>query len=799
MTRFALPILGWALLAAGITEALTTRVDEPSSTTGDRSLFYALDPETAVSVRLAQGESSLVLSMALEVPEPPARDETQTWTFGVQLRLQPHQGEEFTHDLWFRARRSLLENGAERIHGARAGMVLTDIRRVDVPLAKLAPEGGLLTISPLLGTSDMRLQVRVESRQRPDSATVALHLQSENLMNSRAERAGPFPWTALEEVERIRLASADTRPVAAESLSGTTRALHRLGPIHRAPTTHPKGVRLEPGQATQLTLIGPCRIEMTARSLPDQLPVTLDVERILVHGEPVTDDSGVETTDHPLAANPGEMVTLRWNVPLESDPVSLAFTAHPSPQCLWGAPPGSGMEQTIAPETRRLTAWHLSPESDPLEIPLATGTSHGRLKVKARPLPPKDWTPHAATQDPLLTRIRYQLLGREDQVLVEGAFDAPFLPTPLEHRIEPETSPMSEATSIQILHPPEAITLRLATDSPVDMRFLVPLDSGQRAAAYDLPGQWRPHNAPWVQAPYVSVSPNHAASLAENHRLVRFDATVRPVLPEKVPTPGAWRTRTVVPEGRSESHLISEPVRRTRRLWQAWDRTRLAPINQLLVPESGRVRVDYRVDPLSSGRPITLNCGDTSVTSRLPAAASSVHFDGLPPGEQPCRLTAPVGRYLADVPGDGRKWARRRVVRGDRKDLEVLVQVPAGGTTLYVRSYTPEGRAGPTLEARVDGGNPRRRYGRVERITPAVVSGRPAPRGGGAWMEDRASGALVPRRALYIPLGDDLLSGTHRVRVRVTRSDGPVYLRFDAGSAPEPLTDTSPRWEMDGR
>jgi hypothetical protein len=127
------------------------------------------------------------------------------------------------------------------------------------------------------------------------------------------------------------------------------------------------------------------------------------------------------------------------------------------------------------------------------------------------------------------------------------------------------------------------------------------------------------------------------------------------------------------------------------------------------------------------------------------------------------------------------------------------VQVPAGGTTLYVRSYTPEGKAAPTLEARVDNGNPRRRYGHVERITPAIVSGRPAARGGDAWMEDRAKGELVPRAALYIPLGDDLLSGAHRIRIRVTRNDGPVYLRFDAGSAPEPEADTRPRWEMDGR
>jgi hypothetical protein len=798
MTRIALPILGWALLAAGITEALMIRVDEPSSTSGNRSLFYALDEDTSVTVRLAQGESDLALSMALEVLEPPARDEAQTWTWGVQLRLQPHQGEEVTHDLWLRSRRSLLENGAERIHGARAGQILTDIRRVDLPLADLAPEGGLLTLSPLLGESAQRLHLRVESRQRPDAATLAQHLRSGSLMGSRASRMSPFPWTSLDDVERIRLASADARPVGAEHLSGTTRALHRLGPIHPAPTTNPRGLRLEPGQATQITLIGPCRIEVEARNLVDQGTVELDLDRFVVHEEIPSTDTGMEHADDLIAA-PGDLVSLRWNVPLESDPVSLSLTAHPSPECLWGVPPGSGSEQSIAPETRRLTAWHLAPESDPLEIPLATGGSHGRLKVKARPLPPAGWSPETDVQDPLLTRLRYQLVGNAGQVLVEGAFDAPFLPTPLEHRIEPAASLMSEATSIQILHPPEATHLRLTTDSPVDLRFLVPLDPGHRDEAYALPSKWKAHNAPWVQAPYVSVAPSDAESLAEDHRLVRFDATVRPVPEKKVPTPGAWRTRTVVPEGRNESHLISEPVRRNRRLWQAWDRTRLAPSNQLVVPESGRVRVDYRVDPLASGRPITLRCGETAVTSRLPAAASTIHFDGLPTGAQDCQLTAPIGRYLANVPGDGRKWARRRVVRGDLHDLEVIVQVPAGGTTLYVRSYTPEGRAAPTLEAEVDHGNPRRRYGQVERITPAVVSGRPAARGGDAWMEDRASGALIPRRALYIPLGDDLLSGAHRVRIRVTRNDGPVYLRFDAGSAPEPLADTSPRWEMDGR
>ncbi len=805
MRGLALPILGWALLVGGLTEALVHQEDPAPGSGGDRTLYYSLATDQSVGLRLGEGDTSLTLQALLEVPQPSSTDESQTWLYGVEVAIVPPNSEPTTQTFWLRARRSLLANGGERTRGAGRGRVVTDSRRVQLELSGLVPQGGLLRITPVLEDPEQTLLIRVERNQTAEAVEVASYLGNTDLMQERAARRTSIPWSALDTDERVRVASAKTEPLGAEHLSGGTRALHRLGPAHAAPTANPLGEHLQPGESTQLTLHGPCRLHVKTQDASGN-DLHIEPEQAIIVGiDPVEEpeDTGEPQppVEGPIEIPAGALWSLQWTAPADGDGVQIRFRTEPGQVCLWGESPSQKGQQHIAPETRRFTAWRLAPADVPLSVPVATGTEFGHLVVEARALPPGSWTPLTDAQPPEeAVRITYEIIGDKDIVLAEGSFDAPFKPDSLLHRIEPDREAMSEPVRVQVLHPYSARAVRFHSDAPVDLRFLVPMDVERvRSSVYELPKGWEPNHAPWELAPYVSIPPENAEKLVESHHLVRFDATVgpRPVQPSSAP--GAWRTSAIAPLSAGESHLISEPVKRARRIWRDWERTRLKPQNTLLVPSHGRISIDYRVNPLFAGRPITLTCGETTVASHLPAAAATVRFDGLPPGEQHCQLSAPLGRYLADVPGDGRKWARRRVYRADGRTLRVRVTVPQGGTSLFVRAYTLKNTKPPSLEVRVDEGHPKRVWGLVERVTPAIIRYQTPPRGTEAWLEDRSSGALVPRRALYIPLGDDLRPGIHEVELTLPSSNKPVFVRFDSGNSPEPQEAQDAHWEMEGR
>ncbi|MEE2750879.1 MAG: hypothetical protein VX519_05575 [Myxococcota bacterium] len=805
MRSLALPVLGWALLIGGLTEALVNQEATVPGSIGDRTLYYSLTTDQSVGLRLGPEDQSLTLQALLEVPQPSSTEESQTWLYGVQVSIIPPDSDPTVQTFWLRSRRSLLANGGDRIRGAARGRVVTDSRRVELELAGLASRGGLLRVTPILEDPEQTLLLRVERNSRAPALDVATYLADTHLMEERTERRTSVLWAALEAEERVRVAGSKTEPLGAEHLSGGTRALHRLGPAHAVPTSNPLGDNLQPGESTQLTLQGPCRLHVRTQ---DEAGTDLYIEplrTIILGNHPPEEDSDTATPKSaqggPLEIPPGALWNLQWTAPPDGDGVQIRFRSEPGQACVWGETSGQEGQTHITPETRRFTAWRLQPNDVPLSVPVATGKEFGHLVVEARALPPGNWTPLAGNPPPEdAPRVSYEIVGDHDVVLAEGAFDAPFRQDSLLHRIEPAREAMSEATRVQVLHPYRATTIRFRSDAPVDLRFLVPMDVERvRSSAYELPKGWEPNHAPWELAPYVSIPPANAEALVESHQLVRFDATVgpRPVQPSSAP--GAWKTSAIAPQVAGESHLISEPVKRVRRIWRDWERTRLEPENTLLVPPHGRISIDYRVNPLFAGRPISLTCGETTVVSHLPAAAATVRFDGLPSGEQNCQLSAPLGRYLADVPGDGRRWARRRVYRADGRTLRVRVPVPQGGTSLFVRTYTLQNAEHPSLEVRVDDGRPNRIWGLVERVTPAIIRYQPPPRGSKAWLEDRSSGSLVPRRALYIPLGDDLEPGTHEVTLTLPASKKPVFVRFDSGSTPEPQDTQDAHWEMDGR
>ena len=89
MRALALPLLGWALLIGGLTEALVHQEAPVPGASGDRTLYYSLATDQAVGLRLGPDDQSLTLQALLEVPLPSSTEESQTWLYGVQVAVVP--------------------------------------------------------------------------------------------------------------------------------------------------------------------------------------------------------------------------------------------------------------------------------------------------------------------------------------------------------------------------------------------------------------------------------------------------------------------------------------------------------------------------------------------------------------------------------------------------------------------------------------------------------------------------------------------------------------------------------------
>ena len=150
-----------------------------------------------------------------------------------------------------------------------------------------------------------------------------------------------------------------------------------------------------------------------------------------------------------------------------------------------------------------------------------------------------------------------------------------------------------------------------------------------------------------------------------------------------------------------------------------------------------------------------------------------------------------------DAPGSGRRWARRGVYRL-QDSLEVEVEVPKGGTSVFARVYTEASQRAPTLTFKVDDGRPRLKTGIVTHPTTPTQRRTPRRTGRTARLIDQEAGRLQAHQGVLIALGDDLAPGMHRVSIQLPSTANPVYIRFDSAAGLPSSTDDRRHWYAEG-
>ena len=212
-----------------------------------------------------------------------------------------------------------------------------------------------------------------------------------------------------------------------------------------------------------------------------------------------------------------------------------------------------------------------------------------------------------------------------------------------------------------------------------------------------------------------------------------------------------------------------------RRAWQDWHRTLLRGATTLQIGDEG-LWVDFRTTDEHIGAQVALRCGLDQEPVELEATTGSLHF-ALPEGESACELDAPQGTWLARAEGDGPRWGRRTLFRADQQDLRVMVPRRSPEEVLFIRAYTPSGRA-PTLRVLVDEGEPERSPVPTEEYTQVEREFVPQEQRESAQLVN--GGTLVGWQAMRVVLRADLAPGTHQLRLHAEGVGGePVYVRMD--------------------
>jgi hypothetical protein len=805
MTRYVLPLLGWLVVGTLVALLTMAQLEKEREPPGMREMYYALAPGQEINIRLLSDEPRIRILAHLETRDPGVEDETLTWLYGLELTVTPSEGEPFTREHWTRSRRTILPDGTRALHSPFQDRVVTDSRIVEIEPGHLLPEGGMLTLRPLLEQRDQRLLLRVYRERNTQPLERTRLFGSPEKQEVRTESVYPFEWDNLEPTERASVMGWIRERLHAETQTAESVPLHRLAPPSAAPTATSDGFLLPSGRATALNVRGPCTLNV-ATELADPEPGKhakgVPLETTLVDASRRSfrledDELSAFRWDVPA----GALWSIRWTNPWHQHDVLMRFTMSPPAGQSWGEPPGAGGEQPQAPEQRRLAHFRADRGMFPIVVPVATGGDWGSLRVDARPSPTQAWIdrvlagedPSAPTDpddpdsvlDPEPVTVTYASYDEDGELLGTGSFEADFEYAPFEAWVEGAIPWVSEETQVHLFHPFEATTLEFTADGPVDLRFLVPIENEpERHEQYALPDGWTGRYAPWELAPYVSLAPTNTQDLIEAQRLTRIDATVRIEPSSRSAGYRSLSTELLLPEGEPPGYPLMERFRNGAP-WEDWHRTQLSGVTELEIPASGELSIDYRVPTSMTGQAVTLSCGERTHQLRLPAAASVLHFAGLEPGRQACALQAPEGSFLARAPGDGDRWTRRQVYRADATTLDLSVPSNLSGkTVVYLRPYTPSWAEAPVIVTELDGGRPRRHGGTSTVLSKGNRRVQPERTGRVARLEDAEFGDMVAWEGIRLVLGDDLVPGEHRIRVQVEASGtpSPVYLRFESTS-----------------
>lgn len=779
--RWRLIAFGW-FVVAGLMAWLQPWADAGSGFTPrgvERVVLFALSEGDEATFRVGRSEEGLRVLTYLETDRPETLDEAETWLYGVGIELV---GEDRTvfREHWTRSRLTLIEDEEPATRSPDEGRVITDSRIIDLVPGEHMSEGGGLVLRPKGLRPGERMLVRVFRVEQDPGVSVVAALS--RTARERIDRLYPLPWPTLSDTELRYHTGLKRTTLPAAELTGESVAVLRHAVPSLAPSSMDWGYRLEPGEATAVNLRGPAVLEIFTAAddtLQSPTPSKMLIEVVKAQGDPKMGSITPARVEVPA----GAIWSLRWFNGWGSEPVSLSYTLRPRQGQSWGEPPGAGGGEPQEPERRRITYYRVGPELEAIDVPVVAAREWGVLRVETRPIADDVWkAAPAADPGQMPATVHWQALDEDGEVLDEGDWKATFDHAPFERYVEVDHDevgyePVSEKTTRYVYHRKKAVTMRFSADRVVDLRFLYPLDvQPLRAPEYGLPSGFTGRYAPWELAPYVAVAPSNHDDLVLEERLQRFDATVRIEKRAESPELASRRTWVVFPWNIEAQHPVLEPLKMPKP-WDTWHRTRMTREHALQVADEG-LAIEYRVDDEALGSEVLLVCESQPLEAQVLEVTTGTLEWPLTEGENTCSVEGPEGLYLAKAEGDGVRWGRRTLWRADNQTVRVTAWIDEPLEVIYVRAYTPSGRA-PKLSISIDGGEPLRRATATTMRTAPSKHFTPTEPVGSAQLVNGST--LVAWQGMRYAMGDDLARGRHSLQVRAEGVGGePVYIRMDA-------------------
>ena len=848
--RIVTLILAWAALLAAAALALVRWGGDASRSEDEvvatRFLVFPLDEP--VVFPLEKDETRVKLVTWLSRPPRQTRDTRETALYRLEADAIDRQGQVVeSWALWRRTRRSfqrmpdgLLTRPARLV--GRPDEVYDD-RLSLFDLTGTLPEGGALALRAGALPSGGRV-LMAAFHERPRAAASRERIRrgaAPELRAEGAEEVSPFGWDALPEAWREEAVATWWERLGARDARGSDLDPIRLETtFHRSPwdDAPSDGVPVPPGGAVAYNLE------------TNGTPISFEANWSRVTGAPLREGTEVETElrvvhldgrlDGLLLTQGAQIGPLTFDEDVVSVQIALSNNA-PAPLLLrarttsggldraWGDPPRTPVsaeaEQALAPDLRNLLLHRvgLPEETSPLHYAVEDAREVFRVTFRTRmapsPLPgflglPLRWsgTPPVAHVDALDSRGR--TLARFSSTLspVASIFERYTQADDILSAsvAEPETRyvvPPAGATSL-------VVWVTELTDVSVRVRRPEYVEhTGFRD--YGLPDDARVSGRyePWARDRWHARVPIEAEALAADGREARVDAQVRfeTRWPDADPS---WmlpleRARLLADDDDGES-LTARP-QRALALEEPFQilaepdadgvategaRTRLsAAAARTAVPDSGRLRIDYRVTAEQVGREALVTVTGTPHATRIPATAGQLRIDHLAPGPARVTISGVSGLFLANGAGTP-LWQARRVwalPMGERTRIDI----PGGDGALTGWFYAPPGADEDAL-GRVSWSLDRMgraSSGMYENISDwnGNADLKPWVERADAWPLSFSGGALRPLHPLRVRLGDETANGG-QLELR-SEATTPLYIRLTSTWAEEAAATTS-NWRL---
>jgi hypothetical protein len=498
------------------------------------------------------------------------------------------------------------------------------------------------------------------------------------------------------------------------------------------------------------------------------------------------------------------------------------------------------VDRRLLPDERRLVVYETGPDKLPAMAGIfVPGDSRARiLRVDVRILIAPD-PPGVADLPPLSSSrfksgLAFEYLDAQQRVLAaeQHAVEAAYSPFERMERTDGSVVSLSNSVGLRLIAPAGTHWVRLTASRDVAVRFYRFLDGeDEYQAPYDQVPQarsvWR--YAPRDRRQWFYSAPSNATSLVEAEQRALLIAQVRlePVddllsvrssseapgpaasqAPDPAPRQvgsrrgGAVPAIAVAPLGRPEQHVIFEPIppRRFTELLLRWPvgvATRVPTGQAMRFRFDGRTRprLDYRIPPEHLGKTLTVRVdGEPLTTMRFTTTRGYWPLPRVNPGNHAVEieteargaelyLDRPPAPAAAGGPARFELIRRRTVYALGTEPLELAVRKPPGKrvlVTMVVYAPWPEARDDVELRMVIGGGVPQRvtrvpfsRITVADRALPLPEATASIP----VTFADRHGSPAGYPRAVTVPLGDDLVTGGHRIGFSVS-GVGRLWVRF---------------------